>query len=119
MTSTSTPGDSSEQFELDPVFIHSRREAFAIVGVWGLCLLWAVPVCYLLGFGRPIDPAAVDTVFGIPTWTFWGIVVPWLAADVITTWFAFRYIQDDDLGIAPEEADSARAEVAAAGEASR
>ena len=94
---------SSEEFELDPVFLNSRREAYVIFGVWFLCMIWAVPVSYMMGYGREIVPGNVPTVFGMPTWIFWGIVCPWLAADVFTTWLCFRFIKNDDLGVAPEE----------------
>jgi hypothetical protein len=94
---------SSEEFELDPVFLNSRREAWAIFGVWFLCLIWAVPVSYMMGYGQTVTPGNVPTILGMPVWIFWGIVCPWLVADVITTWFCFCYIKNDDLGVAPEE----------------
>lgn len=111
-TSTDT---GPEGFELDPVFLNSRREAIVIFGVWFLCFIWTVPVSYLLGYGHEIPADGVPTVMGMPRWTFWGIVCPWLVADVITTWLCFSFIKSDDLGQAPEEiAESADA--AAAGE---
>ena len=99
----SSSNSSSEEFELDPVFLNSRREAWCILGVWFLCLIWAVPVSYLMGYGRELTPGNVPTILGMPTWIFWGIVLPWLAADVITTWLCFRYIRNDNLGVSPEE----------------
>ena len=52
------------------------------------------------------DAESFSTTLGIPTWLFWGIGVPWLVADVLTTWFCFFAMKDDDLGEAPEEAES-------------
>ena len=100
---SSQPAPDREGYELDPVFLNSRREAIAIFLVWFVCLLWAVPVSYMLGYGRDVTPENVSTVMGIPTWTFWGILVPWLAADVATTWLCFVFIKDDDLGQAEDE----------------
>ena len=108
---------SSEEFELDPVFLNSRREACVIFGVWFLCMIWAVPVSYMMGYGREIVPGSVPTVFGMPTWIFWGIVCPWLVADVITTWLCFKFIKNDDLGVAPEELAEAAGNETATGEA--
>lgn len=101
MASSSPP--SSDEFELDPVFLNSRREAVVIFGLWFLCFIWAVPVSYMMGYGQDIVPGNVPTIFGMPTWIFWGIVCPWLVADVVTTWLCFRFIKNDDLGVAPEE----------------
>lgn len=116
MTSNRFPNDSTtsddtfdrssgEPVEYDPVFLHARREALIIFLVWVAALLWAVPFCYLNGYGAGVDPAEISTVWGIPAWLFWGIAVPWLAADAFTTWFCFCYMADDDLGEAHEGAD--------------
>ncbi len=76
-----------------------------IVGVWALCLLWAVPYCYLQGYRGDAGGAPMATVLGFPSWIFWGIGLPWLLADVFTTWFCFCYMKDDDLGEAHEGLD--------------
>ena len=69
-----------------------------------VCLLWSVPFCYLNGYPEPpFDPAEISTTMGVPTWLFWGIAVPWALAAAVSTWLSFAYIQDDDLGEAPEE----------------
>ncbi len=85
------------------MFLNSRREAVVIFGLWFLCFIWAVPVSYMMGYGQEVVPGNVPTIFGMPTWIFWGIVCPWLVADVVTTWLCFRYIRNDDLGVSPEE----------------
>lgn len=98
-----------DQPEFDPVFLSSRREAIVIFCVWLAALLWAVPICYFNGYLPNIenfDPDNVSTVLGIPTWLFWGIFVPWLAADVFTIWFCFCYMKDDDLGEDPSAPES-------------
>jgi fatty acid desaturase len=100
------PSDEIPQPRLDPTYLHARREALFVVGLWALCLLWAVPYCYFTGYPGPdFDPAQLQTVWGIPRWVFFGVVVPWLVADVVTAWFCFRFMQYDDLGPAHEGAD--------------
>ena len=89
----------------DPVFLHSRREAVLIASGWALGLVWAVPYCYLNGYGLP--PGEVGTTLGVPTWLFWGILVPWIAADLFTAWFCFFYFVEDDLGEDRTESDTA------------
>lgn len=89
----------------DPVFIHSRREALIILGIWIVALLWAVPFCYWKGYGgNSLIPA--DTIFGVPSWAFWGIAVPWLTANVFTVWFCLYYMHDDPLDLVHEDGEN-------------
>lgn len=90
---TNEPASSSEP--LDPVFVHARREMRWILGVYGACLLWSVGWSGALGYGSGVE--ATSMVWGIPTWVFVAIVIPWLAADVFTVWFCFFYMVDDAL----------------------
>ena len=100
----STPED-----RYDPVFLHSRREAILIASAWAVGLVWAVPYCYLNGYGLP--PGDVGTTFGIPTWLFWGILIPWIAADLFTAWFCFFYFVEDDLGEDQAGAEAATTQI--------
>ena len=56
----------------DPVFLESRREALVILLLWVAALLWAVPYCYLNGFPETFVAEEFSTVWGIPSWLFWG-----------------------------------------------
>ncbi|MBM80729.1 MAG: hypothetical protein CMJ78_09065 [Planctomycetaceae bacterium] len=104
MSSATTP--EGGKWEFTAVFLNSRREAAIIFCVWAAMLAWAVPYCYLNGYVTEFNPQEFQTVLGIPKWVFYGIVVPWLLADVFTTWFCFCYMKDDDLGGEEEEAPS-------------
>ena len=90
------------------IFLNSRREAIVIFCLWAVCLVWAVPYCYLNGFPKEFDPDSFSTFLGVPAWLFGGIVLPWLLADVFTTWFCFFFMKDDDLeeGVNPESFDA-------------
>ena len=115
MSSASSPAepqqpDPAANDELDPVFLHARREAVVIFCVWLVGLFWAVPFCYFSGYlnpARSFDPDQLATVWGIPAWLFWGIFVPWIAADVFTTWFCFCFMKEDDLGGQSEDSATA------------
>ena len=99
---------SSGRREYHPAVVHGRREAAFILVVWAAALLWVVPYCYFNGFVRDpenFDPKQLETVLGIPDWVFWGIAVPWLAANLVTIVFCFGFMKDDDLGEANEGAD--------------
>lgn len=104
---STAPSDDTGSLKLDPVFINSKREAWIILGLWGLMLLWAVPYCYVNGFQAGLDPEEVELTFGLPSWVFWGIAFPWLVADVFTIWFCLFYMKEDDLGVAHEGEDLA------------
>jgi len=104
MTTENIEAQQQEE-EFDPVFLHSRREAIVIFCFWLVALLWAVPFCYLNGYAENIDPENFSTTWGIPTWLFWGILVPWFAADLVTAWFCFFFMKDDELGMANEGDD--------------
>jgi len=99
------------ELEYDSFFLHARREAIIIFLSWVVAFLWAVPYCYNYGYSIE-NPAEIPTTFGIPSWLLWGIAMPWLVADIFTTWFCFRYMKDGELGKASdEEMDPAASEV--------
>ena len=79
------------------VFLNSRREAIVIFGSWFVALCWSVPYCYINGYGHQVDPETFSTTMGIPSWLFGGILLPWIIADLFTTWVCFFYMKDDQL----------------------
>ncbi|MDA1013030.1 MAG: hypothetical protein O3A00_01095 [Planctomycetota bacterium] len=97
---SSIPSDAEQVIEFDPVFLHARREAIVIFLAWAAALFWAVPYCYLTAYGIEGE---VPTVWGIPSWLFWGIAVPWVLADLFTVWFCLCYMKNDELGHADDE----------------
>ena len=101
--SRSSPPQPDTQHDWDPVFIHSRREAAVIFLIWLLAFAWVVPYSYLNGYGEPAEGETVPLIWGIPSWLFFGVVVPWLVADILTLWFCFGFMKDDDLEPVAEE----------------
>jgi hypothetical protein len=83
----------------DPVFRTGLREALVILAVFTVALLWSVTWSLADGYYAPGEiPADIPLVWGMPRWVFWGVLVPWIAADVFTIWFCFFFMVDDDLG---------------------
>jgi len=80
----------------DPVLTHARREAIVILAAFLLFLIWSVSWCYLAGYRGPTEHP-LPRVLGIPSWVFWGVLVPWLVADVFALWFCFFFMADDPL----------------------
>ena len=48
--------------------------------------------------GYDVDPTNLKTTMGMPSWIFWGVGLPWLMANVVTIWFALKFMVDDPLG---------------------
>lgn len=85
----------------DPVFVHACREAIIILSFWLAVTVYCCAYSYFFGYirpGRPLGPDDVRPILGIPSWAFWGFVVPWLLCALFTVWFAGFYMADDDLG---------------------
>lgn len=88
----------------DPTFLNARREAGLILCAWAVCLLWTVGYSALAGYKPPSDP--ITLVLGMPSWVFWGVLAPWVAATLFSIWFGLAYIADDDLDAPDEETAS-------------
>jgi hypothetical protein len=73
----------------------SRREAIFVAVMWVLFSAYTVGYSALFGYRQD---AAPHLVFGMPAWVFWGVVVPWFTCTLITCWYAFFGIRDEDLG---------------------
>lgn len=100
------PGDGSAGWQPTRIFLNARREAVIIFIAWFVALCWSVPWCYFNGYGQQVDPQTLPVTMGIPSWLFGGILLPWIVADLFTTWFCFVYMKDDDLGRAGDEEGS-------------
>ena len=92
----------------DPTYLHSLRETFVIIALFSVFCVWAIYVCYNYGYLSEGETRSdVPTVLGMPSWTFWGIFLPWIAVDVVAVWFCFFFMEPDDLGEADEGEDLA------------
>ncbi len=80
--------------KVDPSFFRARREAVIILVAFVAFMAWTVGYCALFGYGTASGPQAL--VLGMPSWTVWGVVAPWVAATLFSVWFGLRYIVDDD-----------------------
>ena len=87
----------------DHVLKSARREAVVVFVVWVCALAYTVTYCYLNGYDRSVED--LKFVLGFPDWVFWGIVVPWLVCAVISYWFSYRFMRDEELGEELDEGD--------------
>ena len=95
--------DSSSPEGGDPLFVHARRELVFTMTAWLIFGLWVVGYSWVAGNRPPADPDNLSLVLGMPAWVFWGIGLPWVMANVLTFWYCFRFMVDDDLEVVLEE----------------
>lgn len=91
---------------LDPVLRSARREAALALLLWLAAAVYTIGYCYTYGYidiHNPPPNESLALIWGIPSWVFWGILCPWGVCFLVSTWFAFVFIQD-----APLEDDSQR-----------
>ena len=78
----------------------SRRELWFILLTWLGCCVWVIAYCAVNGYH--LNPEEVSTVFGFPSWVFWGVALPWMFANVVTFWFFLRFLKNEDDEETPE-----------------
>ena len=73
----------------------ARREALFVAVVWILACVHTVGYSALFGYYRSGPPVLI---LGIPSWVFWGVFAPWGVVTLVTCWYAFFGMKDEDLG---------------------
>jgi hypothetical protein len=89
----------------DPVVRDCRREAMVVAIFAVAALVYSVGFCARFGYGRAGEP--IRFVLGFPSWVFWGIVAPWGVCVLISGWFSWRFMSDEELGAVREDQDDA------------
>ena len=81
----------------DPVFLNCRRETWVILTAWALFFAWVTGYCGVSAYREPEEP--LELAFGMPSWVFWGVFLPWVSASAFTIWFSLWYVADDPLEV--------------------
>lgn len=81
------------------VLRNARKEAIFVSGVWVAACAYTVGYAALFAY-RTDEP--LQLLFGVPSWIVWGVFAPWLAVTVITCWYSFFGMKDDDLDEVPQ-----------------
>jgi hypothetical protein len=78
---------------------HARqcsREALTVAAVWCVGLVWVVGSILMFGYVPEAErPAEPELILGMPSWVFWGLVVPWVVL-IFVTWGFARFVLKDD-----------------------
>lgn len=92
-----------------PSLKYARREAMFVMGLWAVTLVYTVVYCYVFGYSQHdvslVNLSHLDRkvenlrlIFGVPDWVFWGVGLPWFVCVILTVWFSFWFMKDEDLG---------------------
>lgn len=96
------PSQTESDRSYDPVYLNSTRETRVLLVAFLVFLAWTIGVASWLGYGT--EPQIIDSrIWGMPSWVFWSVLVPWLAATLFTFWFAWFFMRNDELGRADDE----------------
>jgi hypothetical protein len=95
----SANGNSTTNRE-HPLITSARREAIVALLIWLAALSYSVGYCCLNGYGR--KPESLTFVLGFPDWVFWGLIVPWGVCTIVSGWFAFAFMKDENLETAED-----------------
>lgn len=79
----------------DPLLVSSLRELKVFLATWAVACLWTVGYCGRAAY--KVDPDAMEIVFGMPAWVFWGIGLPWVLVSGFSIWFALCRMEDHPL----------------------
>ena len=100
---TTFPSEGPKRDQLDPVYRHSLREFWLIMCVWATCLVWTVGYCWSNGYDVEAD--TIRFVLGVPSWAFWGILVPWALATTFSVIYGLFIFVEEPLGEGEKEPD--------------
>lgn len=79
----------------DPSIVRIRYEATIVFFVWLVACVYTVGYCAVFGYS-PESGSSLS--FGVPSWVFWGIFLPWTISTVVSAYVAMVVLRDDDLG---------------------
>lgn len=92
---------SDEDLTFDPLYLSALRELKWIVVAWAVNFAWVIGFCVYIGYDSVGTTDSADAelrlVFGLPSWVFWGVMLPWILVTLFTGWFALTQIKDHPL----------------------
>ena len=97
--------DTKEKEDLGESFRQSRKELWFMLVSWAVFLIWTLS--YNSTHAFDMEKSGIDPIIGMPQWVFFGILVPWVAALVLTICFAMFFMKDTELlDVESEQASS-------------
>ncbi len=91
--------------EEDPLLRSSRREMKVVIAFALVFAIWSVGYCALNAYDKPAEGEPISLGMGMPSWVFWGVILPWGVAALFTVWFATGFMKDHVLDDHAERED--------------
>ncbi len=79
----------------DHVFVQSRRELIGILLIWCVFAVWVVGGAWYFAYDSSSEE--LNLIWGIPSWVFWSVGVPWIGANLSILWFCTCFMKDQSL----------------------
>lgn len=83
-------------------FRQSKRELVYMLAAWVVAFIWVVGYAKFNAYSRE-QGEPLGLVLGIPSWAFYGWLMPLMVANVYTLWFCLRFMKDEPMEEVPEE----------------
>ena len=71
------------------------KEVKYLLLAWLFFASWVLIYCGFEAYGQ--DHEDVKITFGMPSWVFWGIAVPWICSIIYTIYFSLFVMKDNHL----------------------
>ena len=70
------------------------KEVKYLLLAWLFFASWVLIYCGFEAYGQ--DHEDVKITFGMPSWVFWGIDVPWICSIIYTIYFSLFVMKDNE-----------------------
>ena len=70
------------------------KEVKHLLLAWLFFASWVLIYCGFEAYGQ--DHEDVKITFGMPSWVFWGIAVPWICSIIYTIYFSLFVMKDNE-----------------------
>jgi hypothetical protein len=82
-------------------FIQAKRELSIFLIGWLFFAAWVLIYSYFNAYKDHTDEPSIT--FGMPSWVFWGITVPWICATAFTVYISLFVIKDQEFTIEEDQ----------------
>ena len=79
---------------MDKDLKQTKKEVKILLLGWLAFASWVLIYCGLAAYNQ--DQESIRIIFGMPSWVFWGIAIPWIFSIIFTIFFSLFVMKDID-----------------------
>lgn len=79
---------------MDKDLKQTKKEVKILLLGWLAFASWVLIYCELAAYNQ--DQESIRIIFGMPSWVFWGIAIPWIFSIIFTIFFSLFVMKDID-----------------------